>query len=141
MKWICEQDEEDYEQDKAIKDWIENNPQGRDVDFEYKFINSKGKTRNTLVRAALSLDQQIQSDTTGTFADLIKGSDGRDLYCGEMPGADAFINAYLSALGLGEGLKEWVIKTLKLSVLESNWLSKKSQIDLELSILLEPFSE
>lgn len=141
MKWICEQDEEDYEQDKAIKDWIENNPQGRDVDFEYKFINSKGNTRNTLIRAALSLDQQIQTNSTGTFADLIKGSDGRDLYCEESPGADAFIDAYLNALGLKEGLKEWVIKILKLSVLESNWLSKKSQTDLELWILLEPFSE
>ncbi len=141
MKWICEQDEEDYEQDKAIKDWIENNPQGRDVDFEYKFINSKGKTRNTLVRAALSLDQQITDDGLGTFADLIKGSDGRDLYCGESPGADAFIDAYLDALGLGRGLKEWVIETLKLSVNQNNLLLEKSLIDLEWSIQLKPFSE
>lgn len=137
--WICEQDEEDHEQDKAIKNWLENNPQGRDVDFDYKFITRKGTARNTLVRASFSLDREISEHGTGTLADFVKGSDGRDLYSGDSVSPDVAIDAYLYFLGFEEELTEWIVKMLKLSANQSNWLSEKYQTDSEWSIQLKPF--
>ena len=80
-KWGAnEQDLEDFEQEKLIQDWLREN--GGDTEFEFKHISSKGTPRNTLIKASFSLDQEIKTDSSGTFADLIIGSDGRDLECG-----------------------------------------------------------
>lgn len=123
-KYLCAQDEEDFEQEKAIKDWLER--EGRADDFGYQHINRKGTARNTLVRAQVRLDAQIQTDETGTFADRIAGSDGRDLECaggaGSTDDADANtapfylakqVDAFLDGIGADERTREWVKKSLK----------------------------
>jgi hypothetical protein len=130
----CEQDEEDFGQEKLIQDWIKS--QGNAVEFEFQHINRKGNARNTLVKAQVRLDQQISEDGSGTFADLIAGSDGRDLYCGgdvdeSQPEPHEKIHGYLSALNFNQGEITWLIKTLKLSILENKLLLEKSVIDLE----------
>ena len=76
-KYLCAQDEEDFEQEKQIEAWLAR--EGRSGELEFQHFNRKGNARNTLVRAQVRLDAQISEDETGTFADLIAGSDGRDL--------------------------------------------------------------
>lgn len=79
---INEEDEEDFEQEKLIKEWLER--EGRDGEIELKHISRKGTARNTLVKASISLDEKMSDDDSkGTFADLIAGCDGRDLDDGE----------------------------------------------------------
>jgi hypothetical protein len=120
LKWLCEQDQEDFEQEQKIKEWIAKVDKEATVKFDYKHINSKGNIRNTLVRASSSLDQEIQTDAKGTFADLVAGCDGRDLYCGREPSVSEILDAYLYFLGLSEEDSEWVIKTLKLWANQNN---------------------
>ncbi len=133
-KWLCAQDQEDFEQEKLIKEWLKH--EGNDSEFGYQHINRKGNARNTLVRASISLDQKITEDGQGTFADLIAGCDGRDLVCrddtDESPAeAIEVIYGYLSALGFNKGEIEWLTRTLKLSILENNSHFEKYRIDLE----------
>ncbi len=78
-KFLSAQDQEDFEQEMHIKAWLER--EGRAADFGYEHINRKGNARNTLVRAHVHLDAKVQEDGSGTFADLVAGSDGRDLEC------------------------------------------------------------
>lgn len=128
--WITEQDEEDFEQELQIKKWLETQQQGA-VEFDFKSINRKGNARYLGVRASLSLDQKVSEDSTGTFADLIAGSDGRDLYCGEVPDAETYLDAYLSCLGFDEEMTEWLIKKLKSSMDLNSLRFEKSLTDLE----------
>lgn len=133
-KWTCEQDEEDFEQEKLIKDWI---GQRRDVEFEFQHINRKGNARNTLIRASISLDQKIGEDSSGTFADLIAGSDGRDLECGPEPDEverdfKKEISGYLSVIGFKEKEIECLIKIMLRSLTQKKQSpSGRSLIDLE----------
>lgn len=116
-----EQDEEDCEQEKLIKEWLKQ--QGANEQFEFKHINSKGTARNTLVRAQVRLDQQVFDDSAGTFADRIAGCDGRDLECGpdalsvepETPEErlNSSIDLFFEAIGLSEEIKQWATKLLK----------------------------
>jgi hypothetical protein len=123
MKWIQEQDEEDFEQEKKIKEWLgDSNEQ-----FDFKHISSNGTARNTLVKASISLDQKIQEDSSGTFADIIMGSDGRTLYGGHDIDPNEIIDGYLYCLGFSEGDSEWIVKMLKLWGEKNSWLLEKSQ--------------
>jgi hypothetical protein len=117
-KWIADEDVEDFEQEQKIREWLNKNGETKPdhSGFDFKYISSKGTARNSRVRASLSLDQKIQEDSRGTFADIIAGSDGRDLYRGEEPSADQILDAHLACMGFDEELSEWIIKTLKLSV-------------------------
>ena len=132
MKWLCDKDQEDFEQEKLIHEWIISQQQS-DIEFDFKHINSKGNARNTLVRASFSLDQKISEDTKGTFADLIAGCDGRDLFSGADIDCDAatLIRIYLMELGINGGLQEWVIKTLLWSMNQKGWHSLTSETDSE----------
>ena len=82
MQWqINEEDTDDFEQERAIQAWIKSEGP---IEFDFKHITSKGTARNTLVKASFSLDQKMSDDTgSGTFADRIVGSDGRDLVIGD----------------------------------------------------------
>ena len=135
MKWATnEQDDEDFEQERLIEQWLER--EGKSGSIDLKHITSKGTVRNTLVKASISLDQEITQDGGGTFADLIAGLDGRDLEIGSLecdPEGDAReqIFWYLSALGFNQGEIEWLIKTLKLSIQENKSLFEKLAISSE----------
>lgn len=123
MQWLCAEDEEDYAQERLIKEWLER--EGGARDFEYKHINRQGNARNTLVRAQVRLDQQINEDGSGTFADLIAGCDGRDLECGRSDheandastsAADRLENEFdlfFDAIGASEETKIWAKKSVK----------------------------
>jgi len=134
-KWDTnEEDKEDYEQERRIQEWLKQ--QGNSAEFGYEYINRKGNARNTLIKASVRLDQKIGEDGTGTFADLIVGSDGRDLVGGDEPldpevEAREIIHGYLFALGFQHEEILWLIKTLKLSVSESKSLFEKLAIDSE----------
>lgn len=134
MKWDkCEQDIEDFEQEKQIQEWLSQNGNG---EFEFKHITSKGTARNTLIKAAFSLDQEISVNGSSTFSDLIAGSDGRDLECGPItdelePDAREKISGYLFALGFNQGDVKWIIKTLQLSTQRNKSHFEKSLIDSE----------
>jgi hypothetical protein len=134
-KWdVNDQDQEDFDQEKQIREWLER--EGNTGTVEFKHINSKGRARNTLLKGSISLDQEITDDGAGTFADIIAGSDGRDLECGpciDEPEREPQekIYGYLSALGFNQGDLEWLIKMLKLSNQENKRHSEKSPIDSE----------
>jgi hypothetical protein len=129
-KFLSQEDEEDYEQEKAIQDWLKTQQRANDK-FNYQYINSKGNARNSRVRASFSLDQKIKEGETGALADFVAGSDGRDLYNGEAADAGEYLDAYLACLGLDEETSEWVVKTLKLSVGQSKLHLETFLTDLE----------
>ncbi len=134
-KFVCAEDHEDFEQEKLIQEWLKR--EGRSGQLEYHHINSKGNARNTLVKASISLDQKVGDEIDGArFGDLIAGSDGRDLECGSDPPetereAEEVIHGYLFALGFNQGELEWLIKMLKLSMEQKQWLLEKSPTDSE----------
>lgn len=117
MKFICDEDIEDYEQELRIKEWL--NREGIDG-FELKHITRNGTARNTRVRASISLDQKISEDSTGTFADLIAGSDGRDYFFGEecdegsKPDKRELLKGYLSEIGFLKGEIKWLMEKMLL---------------------------
>ncbi len=79
---VCDEDIEDFEQEKLIQEWLRST--GNAGRIELKHTTSKGTARNTLIKAAISLDEKMSdNDDSGTYADLIAGSDGRDLEYGE----------------------------------------------------------
>lgn len=128
-----EQDEEDFEQEQRIKEWIASQNGG---EFGYQYINSKGNARNSGIKASVSLDQKITPDGTGTFADIIAGHDGRDLECGVGADEDEIdpgekIEVYLLALKFAKEEIPWLIIILKKLILENKSLLPKSAIDSE----------
>jgi hypothetical protein len=149
---ISEQDIDDYEQEKQIQEWLER--EGKSGAIEFKHINRKGNARNTLVKAHVRLDQAVgdEGDGTRTFADIIAGSDGRDLECGvDSDGTssgpetaterlNSEIDFFTDAIGLGEGTKKWIRKTLQSaeslrqlrSLMKEEKQSEISPINLEL---------
>ena len=136
--WISEEDEEDFEQEKKIRDWL--NESGSKERFDFKSINREGNARHIGVNAAFSLDQKVGEDTDTTFADFVAGSDGRDLFSGGDAGPTEYLDweqlqDYLAMLGMDERLMEWVTKTLRWSVLNNKKLFRKLLTDLELSEL------
>lgn len=154
-----EQDEADFKQEKLIKEWLER--EGRADDFRFEHINRKGNARNTGVRAQVRLDQKIQADGSGTFADFIAGCDGRDLECAggdrsldlePLSAADRLeneLNLFFDAIGVPEGTKKWAMKSVKsaesLRKLQSLMKEEKqlqiSPISLELLKPLPNFKE
>jgi hypothetical protein len=79
---------------------------------------------------------EIGEDGTGTLADLIPGSDGRDLDNGSpdfhlREAIEAKIDFYLTALGLDGETKEWTKKMFKLSVTHEKMLSLILETDSE----------
>lgn len=113
--WSNEQDLQDFEQEIEIKRWLEC--EGRTDKIDLKYISCKGTARNTLLRGAFSLDQKIGEDSSGTFADIIVGSDGRDLFGGDRDidfrrEAEQKIRWYLSALKFNEGEIKWLLTIL-----------------------------
>lgn len=134
-KWApADEDIEDYEQEKLIKEWLKRQATVRQ--FDYQYINGKGNVRSSLVKASISLDQAVNEDTDTKFGDLIAGN--IELYLGsggdsrsDLPEAIEVIQGYLSALNFNKGEIEWVIKILRLSIQESKWLFEKSQTNSE----------
>lgn len=120
MRIAPTEDFEDFEQEKTIREWLEQ--QGITDGFDFKYTSSKGTTRNTLVRASVRLEQKIGfEERSGTYADIIAGSDGRDLY-DRGPDIDSRaeaknqIHATLSSLGFTLVEVNWLETILMLSV-------------------------
>lgn len=117
-KWgINDQDQDDFEQEVLIQQWLESQGHGG---FDFKHISRKGTARNTLIAASFSLDQEIKIDGagSGTYADLIVGRDGRDLFDGDNNDEEqdpyAELCGYVGAiLGLVRGAeaREWAEAT------------------------------
>lgn len=140
-----EEDIADFEQERQIEDWL--NREGRAGQIELAYISSKGTVRSSLLKASISLDQQVgaHGDGRGTFGDLIAGSDGRDLECGSV--TDEIerdprekILWHLSTLGFNTGEFEWLIKTLQLSIKANTVRLRKSARDSESWTLFEHFN-
>src|SRR5947208_2674604 len=134
MNFLATEDIEDFEQEKRIKEWLENQGIGPERDLQ-PYTTSKGTARNSRVRASLSLDQKIQDDSKGTFADIIGGSDGRDL-CNGRPiepeiEAREIVRQYLDCLLKKRELVLWVEKTLKCWITQNERLYQTFLIDLE----------
>lgn len=122
-KWETnEEDQEDFAQEQLIQEWLRK--EGADVEFEFKHISRKGTARNTIDKRSIRLDAKV-SDENGsrTYADIIAGSDGRDLECGlgidqsesktpEEELEEAF-DLFFDAIGVGEGTKQWAKKSIK----------------------------
>jgi hypothetical protein len=116
---FLEQDKEDYDQEQKIKEWLENR-QGTDGEFDYKYINSKGNVRNTIVKGQ-RLDKELPEDSTATLHDIVAGCDGRDLEYRDNVNLYNEIDKYLACLGFDEEMSEWIIKKmLRFSELQSN---------------------
>jgi len=123
MKWdINDEDQADFEQEKKIQEWLAQ--QGGIEQFDFKHITRKGTPRNTLIKASISLDQQISEDGPGTFADLIGGFDGRDLFNGDDFGKDELsLDDWLAFFNFKQEDLEWLRKTLLLGMMmENKWL-------------------
>lgn len=129
-----DQDHEDFEQERQIKEWLNREGNDRAIDFQY--ITSKGTARNTILKSSIRLDQKIGEDGSGTFADIIAGCDGRDfIERGDFDGfeidASEKIRGYLFILGFNQGEIKWLQKTLLLSMEQKRSRLWKSLIDSE----------
>lgn len=138
MQFLCDQDREDFEQEKLINEWLNQSQPGRPELLEQRHINRQGNARNTLVRASFSIDQSIGKDNPrgGTFADIVAGSDGRDLEngCSDYHFDEHFNGTVwetLTALGLDSGDISCLIKMWLHSGNLSEKLSLTSMIDSE----------
>jgi hypothetical protein len=144
-KWDTnDEDVEDFEQEKLIAEWLKREGMSGAVDLQH--INRKGHARNTLIKASISLDQQVGDESgSATFADLIAGSDGRDLEvggddCDPELEAQEQVSRYLLILGFNQGELEWLTKMLKLSIDPKLQRSLKSLTSLESWTQFEPFN-
>lgn len=130
--WLYEQDKEDFEQEKKIREW-QGKRKSRWDKIDYLRINygRKGSPRHTGNVRSISLHAEVGEDGARTLEDFIAGSDGRDLYGGNELSFDEILNAHLECMGLGEDLSEWVTKRLKLSEARSQSRFQKFLTDLE----------
>lgn len=131
-KFLSDEDLKDYEQEISIKKFLHSIGESDDG-FDFKYINNKGNPRNFRVRASISLDQKIRKDSTGTFADIIAGSDGRDIEDGrytEFDEGDA-VERILTALNIKGELKKWTKKMLLLKEIKISKRWKKFQSNSE----------
>lgn len=152
---LCKQDIEDFEQEQLINDWLKR--EGAAGAVEFKYINRKGAARNTIDQRSVRLDWQVRDEKgSGTYADFIAGSDGRDLECRldferglespEKSAADLLdekIEEFCEILNL-TGSAEWIKKSLRESQnLEKLRSSMKEESPLEISTIslvsLRPF--
>lgn len=138
-KWgICEQDKEDFDQEKIIQEWLKR--EGRTEQLEYKHISSKGTPRNTLDTRSIRLDQKVSDgESSRTYADIIAGSDGRNLECGldcdtSDPGPETAadrleieFNLFFDAIRASERTKTWAKKLIKLAPNLRNFRSLMSE--------------
>ena len=77
--FLNEEDQEDYEQEIIIKEWLRNN--GQRDDFKFTSINKKGNIKHIGDKGSFSLDQRINTeDGYSLFSEIIPGEDGRDLF-------------------------------------------------------------
>jgi len=129
--FLSKEDYDDFDQEKNIQIWLENNFQAGNGAFDFKYINRKGTARHSRVRASLSLDQKIREDSTGTFADIVGGCDGRDLYTGDSPDANHILNEYIKALIPEEEITRWLLQILKYWIVKNEKLFLTSPIDSE----------
>jgi hypothetical protein len=114
VQFVCDQDREDFEQEKRVNAWLAEAHPGRALEATH--TTRHGTARNTLVRAAISLDQPVIEGETLSFADLIPGKDGRELEAGNpefhfQEHFDGVVEQTLDALGFNEGEIGW-LKTM-----------------------------
>ena len=141
-----EEDQEDFEQEQLIKEWLER--EGRAGDVEFQYISRKGTARNTIDKRSVRLDAQVSYEGgSRTYADLIAGSDGRDWECrldlGENDDEPATatdllnreINNFCETLGLDGGIEKWIRESLKLSLTTLSFSQQMSE-DLLLETLM-----
>lgn len=117
------EDNEDYEQELAIREWLRRNGSPR---FDFTSINSKGNSRHIGDMGSFSLDEKIANDDgCGTYADIIAGSDGRDMESGEACNEDDndSLGASLEMLLISIGVKGGVLKWAKVHYRASGQLN------------------
>lgn len=118
------EDEEDFAQESAIREWLER--EGRVSEFEYSAFTRKGTARSLVDRKSVRLEQKVRDEPgSRTYADIIAGSDGRDLECrldpdeaddGPETAADrleAELDLFFDAIGASEGMRAWGKKSVK----------------------------
>jgi len=117
--FLTGQDLEDYEQEIEIKKWLEREGISG---FEFSTINRNGNPRHIGDVGAFSLDEKIgDSEESGTYADIIAGSYGRDQEHGENlrdEGLEALnigssIESLLAPMGLNWEVILWAKKLYK----------------------------
>lgn len=116
--FLNNEDNEDYEQELAIKQWLEQNG---NPGFDFTSINRKGNARHIGDVGCFSLDQKISEENGGgTYADLVAGSDGRDLECGEDLGeddngmsAECCLEILLKSIGANKEALRWAMGLYK----------------------------
>ncbi len=125
------QDIEDYEQEKLIQGWLNENQ--KSGDFTFTSINSKGNLRHTGDYGSFSLDQKISSESTGnnTFSDIIGGYENGDLFDGKRIVSNdsiefdqeerikLYLDSFLNFLGVNMEAKKWIM---------NSWKSKANKI-------------
>lgn len=129
MRWTTDEDVEDYEQERAIREWLSR--ENKSDDFNFTAITRNNTVKRTNLRAAFSLDQKLSIDGEDTFYEVVAGDDGRELYQANEIRPEEYIDAYLSCMGFNEEDTEWLIATLKLSERASRSRFEKFLIDLE----------
>lgn len=132
-RYVSEQDVEDHEQEKLINDWLKK--AGSTERVESAYTNSQGNLRGSFNKPHVSLDQKVFEEDGFTYADIIAGSDGRDLVDGEeeFNPEDFYTVARetLTALGLKKGETQWLIRTWLQSETLNEMPSLISMIDSE----------
>lgn len=118
---ITPQDVEDYEQEKRIRNFLQDNGiPTSSFDFKYQSNkrNYKGKSSN--IRGAFSLDETIGGlDGGGKFSDIITSESDRSAEARlisrdeKVIDAGEVISTTLEALGIKGKLKTWTVRVLK----------------------------
>lgn len=71
-RFFSPQDIEDYEQEKLIQSIVPNSG------IEFRHMTKSGKSKTTLVKANLHLDEKVSSEVDAPLHEIISGGDARD---------------------------------------------------------------
>lgn len=107
MKYRSIDDEEDFEQEKKIKEWADRN----NINLDYKYTTKNNTAKNSF--RDQSLDKKFSNDNDGCLLDILVGQDGNDLYKEAETEFDEILDAHLYFLNIDEETAVWVIKILK----------------------------
>jgi hypothetical protein len=112
---FCDQDKEDAEQERKILEWAKS----ADKQITLTHINQSGTISSSLCRGSFSLDEATSTEErSGTYADIIAGSDGRELY------DDDPDRGYEQILDRADDLIRETLRALSFKEMEIEWLNK-----------------
>ena len=113
---LNKEDQEDYEQEMLIKNWLKES--GQQDDFEFKSINRKGNIKHVGDVGSFSLDQRISSeDGYSLFSEIIEGDKDIDFLTEEEEinelGVIGCLESLLMILKIKKETRIWAIKTYR----------------------------